>query len=78
MRQSVARPVPCPNCAESMTLLRTIVKYGDTPGLDTFACKDCGVYYTFRSVVVETPPEISGGVEVGTVRKPVNGGRERN
>ncbi len=41
-----ARPIACPNCGRPMTLSHTDPEIGLTPKVNTFACKDCGVYYT--------------------------------
>jgi hypothetical protein len=41
-----ARPIACPNCGRPMTLSHTDREIGVTPKVNTFACKECGVYYT--------------------------------
>jgi hypothetical protein len=44
--RGLARRVICPNCAKLMRLAHTDPKFGETPKLNTFACRDCGLYYT--------------------------------
>ncbi len=41
-----AQPIACPNCGRPMTFTHTDEECGVTPRVSTFACKDCGVYYT--------------------------------
>ena len=41
-----AWPIACPNCAAPMPLAHTDPECGVTPRVNTFACKDCRVYYT--------------------------------
>jgi hypothetical protein len=49
--RNVARLIVCPNCAMPMTLAHTHPKYVETPRLNTFACKGCGVSYTEAAAI---------------------------